>query len=92
MLENPQGPYGTIKILRNAIEALTISLLGGLTGILFGYVVSRGVAFYAEWKTLVTVSSIAMSFGVSVAVGLISGIYPAMRAARLDPVDALRYE
>jgi putative ABC transport system permease protein len=74
------------------IEALTISFIGGLIGVLFGFVVSRGVALYAEWNTVVTPTSIAMSFGVSAAVGLIFGIYPAVRASRLDPVEALRYE
>jgi putative ABC transport system permease protein len=74
------------------IEALTISFIGGLIGVSFGFVVSRGVALYAEWNTVVTPTSIAMSFGVSAAVGLIFGIYPAVRASRLDPVEALRYE
>jgi len=74
------------------IEALTISFIGGLIGVLFGFVVSRGVALYAEWNTVVTPASIAMSFGVSAAVGLIFGLYPAVRASRLDPVEALRYE
>jgi putative ABC transport system permease protein len=73
-------------------EALTISCLGGLSGILFGYVASRIVALYAEWSTVVTTGSVAMSFGVSAAVGLIFGLYPAVRASRLDPVEALRYE
>lgn len=74
------------------IEALTISLLGGVIGIVFGFAVSKAVALYAEWSTVVTSSSIALSFGVSAAVGLIFGIYPAIRASRLDPVEALRYE
>ncbi len=74
------------------VEALTISLFGGVIGILFGFAVSRLVAFYAEWSTVVTGSSIAMSFGVSAAVGLVFGLYPAVRASKLDPVEALRYE
>jgi putative ABC transport system permease protein len=74
------------------IEALTISFVGGLIGVAFGFVVSRVVAIYAEWNTLVTWNSIAMSFGVSAAVGLIFGLYPAVRASRLDPVEALRHE
>ncbi len=74
------------------VEALTISCMGGMSGILFGFGVSRIVALYAEWSTIVTSGSIAMSFGVSAAVGVIFGIYPAVRASRLDPVEALRYE
>jgi putative ABC transport system permease protein len=74
------------------IEALAISLLGGLTGVLFGFAVSRIVALYAEWSTVVTWASIVMSFGVSAAVGLIFGLYPAVRASKLDPAEALRYE
>jgi len=79
-------------LMQFLVEALTISFLGGLVGILFGFGVSRVVALYAEWSTVVTGTSIAMSFGVSAAVGLIFGIYPAARASRLDPVEALRYE
>ena len=74
------------------IEALTISFVGGLIGVVFGFAASRIVALYAEWNTVVTGGSIAMSFGVSAAVGLIFGLYPAVRASRLDPVEALRYE
>ncbi len=74
------------------VEAITISFLGGLIGVVFGFGISRLVALYADWNTIVTSSSIAMSFGVSASVGLIFGIYPALRAARLDPIEALRYE
>lgn len=74
------------------IESMSISFLGGVTGILFGFGVSKIVALYAEWSTVVTGVSIAMSFGVSASVGLLFGIYPAVRASRLDPVEALRYE
>jgi putative ABC transport system permease protein len=74
------------------IESFAISLLGGLAGVAMGVVIARVVAAYAGWPTVVTLFSIVLSCGVSLAVGLTSGIYPAVRAARLDPIEALRYE
>ncbi len=74
------------------VEALLISFVGGVTGIFFGIGISRLIAWLAGWSTIVTVSSILLAFLVSAAVGLVFGIYPAMKAARLDPVEALRYE
>ena len=74
------------------IEAFTISVLGGAAGVALGVGIARGVAFYAGWATVVTLSSILLATGVSLAVGLVFGIYPAMRAADLDPIDALRHE
>ena len=74
------------------VESFSISLLGGLVGVIMGVVIARLVAAGAGWPTVVTSSSIFLSTGVALAVGLISGIYPAIRAANLDPIDALRYE
>ncbi len=69
-----------------------ISFVGGAIGLLFGFSMSRMIAFMAGWSTIVTFSSIALAFLVSVSVGLIFGVYPALKAARLDPVEALHYE
>src|SRR6185437_14453913 len=66
------------------VEATIISFVGGSFGIVFGFVMSRLIAWLAGWSTIVTASSIILAFAVSISVGLIFGIYPAMKAARLD--------
>jgi putative ABC transport system permease protein len=74
------------------VEAVMISFAGGTVGIAFGFGMSRLIAVFAGWSTIVTVPSILLAFLVSISVGLVFGIYPAMKAARLDPVEAIRYE
>lgn len=74
------------------IEATIISFVGGSLGIVFGFVMSRLIAWLAGWSTIVTITSIVLAFLVSITVGLVFGIYPAVKAARLDPVEAIRYE
>jgi len=73
-------------------EALGLSLAGGIVGIALGYGISRAVAAYSGWSTIITMASIGLSFGVSSLVGLIFGIYPAVQASNLDPIECLRYE
>jgi len=82
------------KDVRNqfVMEAFAVTVTGGLLGIAMGLAIAKGVAVYAGWKTIVTAWSIVLSVGVSAGVGLVFGIYPALRAARLDPVEALHYE
>mgnify|MGYP000986738779 FL=1 len=80
-------------ILRQFLtESVVISVGGGLLGIACGVLLSRLIAFVAEWSTIVTPLSVIVAFGVSVAVGVMFGIYPAMKAAEIDPIEALRYE
>jgi putative ABC transport system permease protein len=74
------------------IEAVLISFAGGLLGIVLGFGMSQLIAWLAGWSTVVTLPSILLAFLVSISVGLVFGIYPAMKAARLDPVEAIRYE
>lgn len=82
-----------IDIVRQFVtEAVLISFAGGVVGIICGFGMARLIAWLAGWSTIVTVSSIALAFLVSVAVGLTFGIYPALKAAHLDPIEALRYE
>ena len=74
------------------IEAVLISFAGGLLGVVLGFGMSELIAWFAGWSTVVTLPSILLAFIVSISVGLVFGIYPAMKAARLDPVEAIRYE
>ena len=73
-------------------ESVLISVGGGVLGIGFGLGLSWLIARTAEWKTIVTPYSVIIAFSVSVAVGVVFGIYPAMKASRIDPIEALRYE
>ncbi len=74
------------------VEALVLSLLGGITGILLGVIGSMLISSLAEWPTIITTFSILLSFGFSIAIGVFFGFYPARKAALLNPIDALRYE
>ena len=74
------------------IEAVLISMAGGIIGIIAGFAGSRIIAAIAGWSTVVTADSILVAFGVSVFIGLLFGIYPAVQAAKLDPIEAIRYE
>ncbi|MBA4311537.1 MAG: multidrug ABC transporter substrate-binding protein [Chlorobiaceae bacterium] len=74
------------------MEAIVMSLLGGLIGILFGVIASNLVSKFAGWPTFVTAQSIIMAVSFSMAVGVFFGYYPARKASGLNPIDALRYE
>jgi putative ABC transport system permease protein len=74
------------------IETTIISLAGGVLGVIVGVALSRAIGYLAGWSTIVTTTSIVLAFFVSVTIGLVFGLYPAVRAAGLDPVKALHYE
>src|SRR6266511_2392865 len=74
------------------IEAVTLSLIGGVIGIAAGLGGAEALSYFAEWRTLVAPGAIALAFGFAAAVGVFFGFYPARKAARLDPIEALRYE
>ena len=74
------------------VESLVLCLLGGVLGMLLGVGVARALTALAGWQTYVSLDALALAFGFSAAVGLIFGLWPAWRAARLDPIAALRYE
>jgi putative ABC transport system permease protein len=73
-------------------ESVLISAGGGVLGVGFGFFLAWLIARTAEWKTIVTSVSVLVAFGVSVAVGVLFGVYPAMKASRINPIEALRYE
>jgi putative ABC transport system permease protein len=74
------------------IEALVLSLLGGMVGIALGVAGSNIISDIVNWPTIISVFSIVLSFGFSIGIGIFFGFYPARKAALLNPIDALRYE
>jgi putative ABC transport system permease protein len=79
-------------LLQFLAEAVTLSVIGGVIGILAGAGAARLIAAKTEWPTLISPSSIALAFAFSATIGIFFGFYPARKASRLDPIDALRYE
>ena len=74
------------------IEALSLSGMGGLIGIAFGWLGAYAIAQAGKWPLVVSPISVLLAFGFALVIGLFFGLYPAMKAAKMDPVDALRYE
>ncbi len=79
-------------LLQFLLEAVTLTILGGIIGIVFGYLGSFIIAHFGNWSPTVPLSAIALAFGGSAIFGLVFGIYPAYKASKLDPIQALRYE
>lgn len=86
------GATGGNILSQFLIEAITLSLLGGLLGVTLGIITSNLISKIAGWTTLVSPESIALAFLFSAAVGIFFGFYPARKAAQLNPIEALRYE
>lgn len=79
-------------LMQFLIEAMTLGLMGGLVGIMVGIAGARVTTYIAGWPTIITAGSIIVASLFSLVVGLFFGLYPANKAARLNPIDALRYE
>jgi putative ABC transport system permease protein len=86
------GAKRTDIIRQFVMETTLIAAAGGTLGLVVGASMSRMIASFAGWSTIISGGSLALAFSVSMAIGLVSGVYPAMKAAALDPVQALHYE
>ena len=86
------GARGLDILLQFLIEAILISITGGLIGVALGITASKLVNMFLSWPTYITESSIFLSFLVCAVTGVFFGYYPAQKASRLDPIEALRYE
>jgi putative ABC transport system permease protein len=74
------------------VEAVALSLVGGIVGIAIGFAASTGISQYLRWSTTISPAAVLLSVGIAAAVGIFFGWYPARQAARLDPIQSLRYE
>jgi putative ABC transport system permease protein len=79
-------------LLQFLIEALVLAVTGGAIGILVGVGGSSLISLFAKWSTLISPGAVFLAFGFSAAVGIFFGFYPARKASRLDPIEALRHE
>jgi putative ABC transport system permease protein len=86
------GARGHDILLQFLIEAVTLSIIGGALGIATGVVASKIIAAQKDWPTMTSTTSIVLAFVFSAGVGIFFGFYPARKASKLDPIDALRYE
>ena len=86
------GARGIDILLQFLIEAIVISITGGIIGVLFGVISSKVITAILSWPTFVSQSSIILSFIVCAITGIFFGYYPAQKASKLDPIEALRYE
>jgi len=91
-LRQAVGARGRDVLRQFLVEAVVLSLIGGAIGIGFGTLGARMIADTFQWPTRVSANAIALAFGCSAAIGVFFGYYPARQAARLDPIDALRFE
>ena len=86
------GARGIDILLQFLTESVVISLVGGLIGIALGALGAQVISKFTGWNVFISVWALLISFSFAAAVGIFFGYYPALKASRLNPIDALRYE
>ncbi len=86
------GARGRDILAQFLVEALTLSAVGGVLGVAIGVLAAVVIGYWAEWSTDISVQAVAMAFAFAGVIGVFFGFYPAQKASRLDPIEALRYE
>jgi putative ABC transport system permease protein len=86
------GARGSDVLMQFLVEAVVLSLFGGGIGIALGFGISWGVTEFLTWPTTISSDAVALAFGFSAMIGIFFGFYPATKAAKLDPIEALRFE
>ena len=86
------GAKGRDVLMQFLVEAVVLSLVGGLIGVGLGFSLSAGLTQFFQWPTSVPPSAVGIATGFAAATGIFFGFYPARQAARLDPIESLRFE
>ena len=86
------GAKGRDVLFQFLVEAVVLSLVGGLAGVAVGFGLSEGVTRFLAWPTSVPPNAIMLAVGFAATTGIFFGFYPARKAARLDPIESLRFE
>jgi putative ABC transport system permease protein len=86
------GARGADVLMQFLVEAVVLSLFGGAIGIALGFGISWGVTEFLTWPTTISTDAVVLAFGFSAMIGIFFGFYPATKAAKLDPIEALRFE
>jgi ABC-type antimicrobial peptide transport system permease subunit len=86
------GARSSDVLMQFLVEAVTLGVAGGVLGILIGYLASFAITQLLQWQTDVSIAAVALAFGIAATTGVFFGFYPAHRASKLNPIDALRFE